>query len=49
MLKKNEGLTKILKISSTLNDINFYESMGFLRFKVITDISHLTILEVLAA
>jgi hypothetical protein len=47
MLKKPEGLTKILKISCNLNESFFYEAMGFLRFKVITDINHLIVLEVM--
>lgn len=34
MIRKTEG-TKILKISKSLTDNNFYEAMGFLRFKAI--------------
>lgn len=46
MIKKVDGVVKILKISCTLNDIGFYQSMGFLRFKAISDINHLAVLEV---
>ena len=46
MIKKPEGLTKILKISVNINENNFYEAMGFLRFKVISDFNHLAVLEV---
>jgi hypothetical protein len=47
MIKKEEGVVKILKMSSTLSDSSFYESMGFLRFKAMSDINHLAVLEVL--
>lgn len=47
MLKKPNGFTKILKVSINLNDNNFYETMGYLRFKVITDFNHLAVLEVI--
>lgn len=46
MLKKPNGFTKILKVSLNLNDNNFFETMGFLRFKVISDYNHLAVLEV---
>ena len=41
-----EGMTKILKISNNLCENNFYESLGFLRFKVISELNHLAVLEV---
>ena len=46
MIKKPEGLLKIIKISANLNETHFYEAMGFMRFKVITDLNHLAVLEV---
>jgi hypothetical protein len=32
MIKKTDGI-KILKISGNMNENNFYEAMGYLRFR----------------
>jgi hypothetical protein len=45
MMRKEDGI-KILKISRNLNDTNFYESMGYLRFNSISDYNQLAVLEV---
>jgi|688.fasta_scaffold722461_1 hypothetical protein len=45
MLKRSE-FVKILRISKNLNDNNFYEAMGFLRFATISNPNHLALLEV---
>lgn len=45
MLKRAE-FVKILRISKNLNDNNFYEAMGFLRFATISNPNHLAVLEV---
>lgn len=45
MLKRAE-FVKILRISKNLNDNNFYEAMGFLRFATINNPNHLAVLEV---
>lgn len=38
---------KILKVSANMNSSSFYETMGFLRFKQVSDPNHLGVLEVL--
>jgi hypothetical protein len=45
MIKKVDG-TKILKVSKNMNDNNFYEAMGYLRFKAINEFNQLAVLEV---
>lgn len=45
MMRKAEG-TKILKITRSMTDNNFYEAMGFLRFRAITEFNQLAVLEV---
>ena len=43
MIKKTEGI-RILKISANMNENNFYEAMGFLRFKNIAEFNQLAVL-----
>jgi len=45
MLQKMESC-RILKMSANLHSSNFYESMGFLRFREVSDPNPLTVLEV---
>ena len=49
MIKRVDGITKVMKLSANLNETTFYEAMGFLRFKAITDFNHLAVLEVISA
>ena len=46
MIKKIDGY-RILKISVNMCENNFYEAMGHLRFKSISDFNQLAVLEVL--
>ena len=47
MIKKPNGEAKILRISKRINENNFFESMGYLRFRNIDTPDTLDILEVI--